>query len=109
MTSIIARLDEADWIRRVRDDSDGRAWLIEGTAAGFTALSEHRLRLERALAPLFEDLDDDERHTIERAAAIIEARIARIAGATNPQAPAPHTTTAQKTALCTPAPQRGQS
>ncbi|MBF4461347.1 MULTISPECIES: MarR family winged helix-turn-helix transcriptional regulator [unclassified Rathayibacter] len=86
MTGIIARLDEAGWIRRVHDENDGRAWLIEGTAAGFTALGEHRLRLESALAPLFDDLDDDEHQTIERAAAIVEARVARITG-TSPTSP----------------------
>ena len=77
MTGIIARLDEAGWIRRVHDEHDGRAWLIEGTAEGFTALGEHRLRLESALAPLFDDLDDDDRRALERAASIIESRVAR--------------------------------
>ncbi|WP_153038828.1 MarR family winged helix-turn-helix transcriptional regulator, partial [Rathayibacter tanaceti] len=87
MTGIIARLDEADWIRRVHDTSDGRAWLIEGTTAGFDALREHRLRLEAALAPLFDDLDADDRRALERAAAIVEARVARIAGAPFPSSP----------------------
>ncbi|MCJ1695691.1 MarR family transcriptional regulator [Rathayibacter caricis] len=78
MTGLIARLDEAGWIRRVHDESDGRAWLIEATDAGLTALGEHRLRLDSALAPLFDDLDDDDRRVLERAAALVEERVRRI-------------------------------
>ncbi|ROQ50549.1 DNA-binding MarR family transcriptional regulator [Rathayibacter sp. PhB152] len=80
MTGIIARLDEAGWIRRVHDESDGRAWLIEGTEAGAAALAEHRLRLDTALAPLFDDLDDDDRRALERAASLVEERVLRVAG-----------------------------
>ncbi|PPH42472.1 MarR family transcriptional regulator [Rathayibacter sp. AY1C9] len=87
MTGIVARLDEAGWIRRVHDAGDGRAWLIEGTPAGFDALAEHRLRLEAALAPLFEDLDEDDRLALERAATLVEARVARIAGTPVPSSP----------------------
>lgn len=87
MTGIIARLDEAGWIRRVHDESDGRAWLIEGTEAGSAALREHRLRLETALAPLFDDLDADDRRALDRAAAIVETRVAQIAASSPTASP----------------------
>lgn len=89
MTGLIARLDETGWIRRVHDENDGRAWLIEGTAEGFAALGEHRLRLESALAPLFDGLDDDEHRALERAASIIESRVARTRSPSPEKGPTP--------------------
>jgi DNA-binding MarR family transcriptional regulator len=78
MTSIVTRLEEQGWGARVADPSDGRAWLIEGTTAGFAALDDWRRRIDVAMQPLFADLDDDERDANARATAIIEARLPQL-------------------------------
>lgn len=78
MTSIVTRLEEQGWATRVHDASDGRAWLIRGTDAGFAALEDWRDRIDHAMQPLFADLDAEERDTLARAVAIIETRLERI-------------------------------
>ncbi|NQX25871.1 MarR family transcriptional regulator [Microbacteriaceae bacterium VKM Ac-2854] len=82
MTAIVSRLEELGWGTRAPDPSDGRAWLVEGTDAGFAALDDWRRRIDIAMQPLFADLADDERDTIARAVGIIESRLASIRPAT---------------------------
>lgn len=67
MTKIVANLNELEWIRRIADVDDARAWQIALAPKGIKALGEWRARLGQALAPLFDDLDRDQIETITRA------------------------------------------
>ena len=67
MTKIVANLNEVEWIRRIADVDDARAWQIALAPKGIRALAEWRARLGEALAPLFEDLDREELDVIGRA------------------------------------------
>ncbi|CAD6006989.1 MarR family winged helix-turn-helix transcriptional regulator [Agreia sp. COWG] len=78
MTGIVSRLEELGWLQRVRDKRDGRVWLIEGTPAGFDALSTWGARIDAILDPLFSDLHDDERAALAKAVEIIEGRLRRL-------------------------------
>jgi DNA-binding MarR family transcriptional regulator len=67
MTKIVANLNEVEWIRRIADVDDARAWQIALAPKGIRALEEWRDRLGAALAPLFTDLDHEELDVISRA------------------------------------------
>jgi DNA-binding MarR family transcriptional regulator len=67
MTKIVANLNEVEWIRRIADVDDARAWQIALAPKGIRALDEWRDRLGSALAPLFADLDHEELDVISRA------------------------------------------
>ncbi|MFB2556509.1 MarR family winged helix-turn-helix transcriptional regulator [Herbiconiux liangxiaofengii] len=67
MTKIVANLNEVEWIRRIADVDDARAWQIALAPKGIKALAEWRAKLGAALAPLFDDLDHEEIDVISRA------------------------------------------
>jgi DNA-binding MarR family transcriptional regulator len=67
MTKIVANLNELEWIRRIADVDDARAWQIALAPKGMRALAEWRDRLGQALAPMFDHLDHAELDTIGRA------------------------------------------
>ncbi|MGD8195040.1 MarR family winged helix-turn-helix transcriptional regulator [Herbiconiux sp. P18] len=67
MTKIVANLNEVEWIRRIADVDDARAWQIALAPKGIKALAEWRDKLGAALAPLFDDLDHEEIEVISRA------------------------------------------
>ncbi len=67
MTKIVANLNEVEWIRRIADVDDARAWQIALAPKGIKALAEWRTRLGVALAPLFDDLDPTQIEVISRA------------------------------------------
>lgn len=67
MTKIVANLNEVEWIRRIADVDDARAWQIALAPKGIKALDEWRDRLGESLAPMFADLDRDQIDVISRA------------------------------------------
>ncbi|MFB2581544.1 MarR family winged helix-turn-helix transcriptional regulator [Herbiconiux sp. P15] len=67
MSKIVANLNEVEWIRRIADVDDARAWQIALAPKGIRALAEWREKLDGALAPLFDGLDASEIETISRA------------------------------------------
>jgi DNA-binding MarR family transcriptional regulator len=67
MTKIVANLNEVEWIRRIADVDDARAWQIALAPKGIRALADWREKLGAALAPLFDDLDREEIEVISRA------------------------------------------
>ncbi|WP_022901957.1 MarR family winged helix-turn-helix transcriptional regulator [Humibacter albus] len=75
MTKIVAGLVEREWVKRIADASDARAWQIGISAKGILKLTEWRSNLAGALQPLFADLSDDERETVRRAIDLIQPRI----------------------------------
>ncbi|NNC13922.1 MarR family transcriptional regulator [Planctomonas sp. JC2975] len=77
MTKIVAGLVEREWVKRIADADDARAWQIGISAKGIIQLSEWRNNMATALLPLFEDLDDEERRTIQRAVELVQPRITK--------------------------------
>ncbi|MGA1837323.1 MarR family transcriptional regulator [Herbiconiux sp. 11R-BC] len=67
MTKIVANLNEVEWIRRIADVDDARAWQIALAPKGIRALQDWRDRLGSVLAPMFSDLDGAELDVISRA------------------------------------------
>lgn len=72
VTRLLVRLEAAGLIARAADPADGRSSLITVTPAGRALLRELRLRKDAFLARRLEELDADERATLDRAAAILE-------------------------------------
>ena len=76
VTRLVGVLDEAGLVRRERDSEDSRVTIVEITDAGVEAMDAWRTQLGEALAPLFDDLDDDEWQALERASHILMSRTA---------------------------------
>jgi len=74
MTKLIAGLVENEWVKRIADSSDARAWQIAIAPKGDTALSEWRTRIGVAMEPFFADTTDEEREILARAVEIIAQR-----------------------------------
>jgi DNA-binding MarR family transcriptional regulator len=71
---VIQNLVTDEWVLRIADVDDSRAWLIAITDKGRDALDGWRAQLAEALAGIFGDLDDAEWATLAGAAAILESR-----------------------------------
>lgn len=76
MTKAVQNLVTDEWVYRIADVDDSRAWLIAITPKGEQALADWRQQLVTALAPSFADLDDDAWLALERAASILASRSA---------------------------------
>lgn len=59
LRKVLADLIEREFVYRIADVDDSRAWLIAIAAKGERALSQYRVRLGHALAPLLSDLAAD--------------------------------------------------
>ncbi|RFA11569.1 MarR family transcriptional regulator [Subtercola boreus] len=75
MTKIVANLNELEWIKRIADSSDARAWLIAIAPKGQSALNDWRYRLGLALEPLFSDLTVRQLGVLSEATDLIGDRI----------------------------------
>jgi DNA-binding MarR family transcriptional regulator len=75
MTKIVAGLVEREWVKRIADADDARAWQIGISAKGIIQLTEWRDHLATALLPFFDDLGEDERSTIQKAVELVRPRI----------------------------------
>ena len=74
MTKLIQNLAEDEFVYRIADEANSRAWLIAITDTGTTALNNWRTELGKALQPMFSDLSADEIDILERAVTILESR-----------------------------------
>jgi len=74
MTKIVRNLVEREWVKRVADTDDARAWQIAVTRKGESALEDWRTTIGTALAPLFEGITEDELATLRSALTIVSAR-----------------------------------
>lgn len=74
MTKIVRGLDDLDWVKRIVDVDDKRAWLIALTPKGDTALDEWRDTLATALLPYFRDLPPADRAALRRSIEILDER-----------------------------------
>jgi DNA-binding MarR family transcriptional regulator len=75
MTKIVRNLVESEWVKRIADTDDARAWQIAVTAKGATALQAWRDELSAALVPMFADLSDDEVEALRSTVRIIGSRV----------------------------------
>ena len=82
MTKIVRNLVEAEWVKRIADTDDARAWQIAITPKGVAALQAWRDQLSAALVPLFADLQPEEVDALRSAVRIIGARVDLSAAAT---------------------------
>jgi DNA-binding MarR family transcriptional regulator len=74
MTKTVQNLVGDEWVLRIADVEDSRAWLIAITPTGRTALERWRTQIAEALEPSFGDLDAAEWATLAEAAAILSTR-----------------------------------
>jgi len=76
MTKLLGTLVDDEWVYRIADVDDSRAWLIAITDKGRDALSGWRTQLAEATKDIFGDLSDTEWATLGRAAEILASRAA---------------------------------
>ena len=74
-TRILHHLDEAGLVERVKDPEDGRGAILSITAAGRTHLRRLRARKTAYLATRLDNLDAEDRRTLERAAELLEGML----------------------------------
>ena len=74
MTKVLNQLVEDEWVSRIADVDDSRAWLIQITTKGRRALDDWRAELARAMEPMFSGVSDADWKVLARATEILEAR-----------------------------------
>lgn len=67
MTQLVTRLERAELARRTTDPSDGRAVVVEVTAAGRRVAQQRRAERAATLHALIAQLDDRDREAIDAA------------------------------------------
>jgi DNA-binding MarR family transcriptional regulator len=75
-TRVLARLEEAGLVARMRDPADGRSSLLSATRAGRDLLAELRTRKTAFLVRRLEELDAEERAVLHRATDILDRILA---------------------------------
>ncbi|ANF32722.1 MarR family transcriptional regulator [Leifsonia xyli] len=75
MTKIVRNLVEAEWVKRIADTDDARAWQIAVTEKGAAAFQAWRDELSAALVPMFADLSEDELAAMRSTVEIIASRV----------------------------------
>jgi DNA-binding MarR family transcriptional regulator len=76
MTKLLANLIEDEWVYRIADVDDSRAWLIAITDKGRDALADWRTQLAEATRDIFRDLSETEWAALEKASTILALRLA---------------------------------
>jgi DNA-binding MarR family transcriptional regulator len=74
MTKLVRNLVESEWVKRIADTDDARAWQIAITRKGADALKAWRDELSAALVPMFADLTEDELAAMRSTVEIIGSR-----------------------------------
>ena len=74
MTKVLNQLVEDEWVSRIADVDDSRAWLIQITTKGRRALTDWRAELARAMEPMFAGVSEADWLILARATEILEAR-----------------------------------
>jgi DNA-binding MarR family transcriptional regulator len=75
VTRIVANLESAGLVERVKDPDDGRASILTATPAASALLRRLRARKTAYLARRIEGLDAEDRRTLERAADLLEGML----------------------------------
>jgi len=74
MTKVLNQLVEDEWVSRIADVDDSRAWLIQITPKGRRALDDWRAELARVMEPMFTGIAEADWLVLARAAEILDAR-----------------------------------
>ncbi len=74
-TRIVANLDAAGLVERVRDPADGRSSILSATAEARALLRRLRARKTAYLARRLDELDAEDRRTLERATELLEGML----------------------------------
>ena len=75
VTRVMGRLEEAGLITRAADPTDRRSSLVSISPEGRALLAAARSRKDAYLSQRLDALDDDDRATLDRAAAILERMV----------------------------------
>jgi DNA-binding MarR family transcriptional regulator len=75
MTKLLGNLVDDEWVYRIADVDDSRAWLIAITDKGRDALFSWRTQLAEATTQIFGDLDETEWAALGRAAEILASHV----------------------------------
>ncbi|MBG6053804.1 DNA-binding MarR family transcriptional regulator [Salinibacterium sp. CAN_S4] len=75
MTKLLQNLVEDEWVLRIADTEDSRAWLIAITPKGHDALVNWRHELAQATTPMFDELSESDWRVLEHATRILAARV----------------------------------
>lgn len=75
MTKLLQNLVEDEWVLRIADTDDSRAWLIAITPRGRQALLEWRHELAEATRPMFDPLSQADWVVLEMATQILSAQV----------------------------------
>jgi DNA-binding MarR family transcriptional regulator len=78
MTKLVAGLVERGWVDRLPDAADARAWQIDISQAGASALGEWRAGLASALLPYFTDLSTHDLDALRRTVTLIDTHMAAL-------------------------------
>lgn len=78
MTGLVQRLGSEGWVIRTPDPSDGRATLLEVTAAGLQALNGYRNDAAARVRPHLSDLSAEDRQALLRATELMHRICAQI-------------------------------
>jgi DNA-binding MarR family transcriptional regulator len=76
MTRLVVQLVESGLVERRQDEQDSRVTILALTPAGAEALDDWTAQMRDALAPMFDDLDADDRAVLARAAELLASRTA---------------------------------
>lgn len=74
MTRLLREMVADEYVSRIADVDDSRAWLIRITDTGRRELAAWRQTLANRLAPQFDELSPDDWQALARAAAILARR-----------------------------------
>jgi DNA-binding MarR family transcriptional regulator len=80
VTRVVARLEEAGYVERAADPTDGRSCLVSVSASGRELLGAIRGRKDAYLARRLESLDVADRAALDRAAEVLERMLVEEAG-----------------------------
>jgi DNA-binding MarR family transcriptional regulator len=72
LSRMVSKLEQAGFLRRQADPTDGRVWRVEATKKAHTLLERVRSERNDALSKLLADLDEDERQAIAAATPVLE-------------------------------------
>jgi DNA-binding MarR family transcriptional regulator len=82
ITKTVSALESEGLVERVRTGADRRLVVVRATAKGRARLERGRAARVRAIAALLSEVSERDRRTLDRAARIIAARLAAVAGGT---------------------------
>lgn len=75
MTKLVRNLAEREWVKRIADSDDARAWQIAATRKGLRAVDSWRDQLASALLPLFSELPESDVAALRRAITVISEKL----------------------------------